>query len=286
MALLSQDIRAKPFLKWAGRKTFLLSELYKHLPKELREPESDVADITYVEPFVGAGALFFSISTAARYFIADSNPELINCYKVVKNPNKVEELIRDLSKHKAYRKYYNNVRGQDPSELPDIERASRLIYLNHTCYNGLYRVNKEGKFNVPFNKYPNPKIFEPEVLRNASIKLRKAHIECWDFRHSLDQIPKKGDFVYLDPPYHPLGGYSDFKRYTKEFFSYQDQKDLKAKIDDLTKSEVNVLLSNSNHEQIKSLYREYSQMEVKSPRLINSDGKNRGPVKEILVWNY
>jgi|SRR5579875_784511 len=287
MTLLSKDNRAKPFLKWAGRKSFLLSILHKHLPKEIQQPKEEKANLTYVEPFVGAGALFFSLTTASSYFLADTNPELIVCYKVVKNPKKVEELIEDLRKHKTNGKYYYMIRELDPSKLNEIERASRLIYLNHTCYNGLYRVNKKGKFNVPYSNYPHRKIFDPGVLREASAKLKNVRIECWDFRRSLDQIPRSGDFVYLDPPYHPLGGFSDFKRYTENAFTYADQEDLKQRVNDLTKRNVKVLVSNSCHPKIKKLYEEYkNQLEVEVPRLINKNGDDRGPVKELLIWNY
>ena len=272
--MLAEDFHARPFLKWAGGKTYLLPKLLSLAPHNFR---------TYIEPFVGGGALFFALS-AKDSLIADSNPELINAYEVVRD--KVELLIADLQKHENSKAYFYAVRKQNPSELTDIERASRLIYLNRTCFNGLYRVNRSGQFNVPFGNYKNPTIYNPEILRTASRRLRDTKIICSDFRTLLEDTPREDDFVYLDPPYVPVGVYSDFKRYTKDFFSMKEQEELATLMGCLTKKKVKVMLSNSFNDKVRALYSGYRQEVVYAPRYINKNGSGRGLIKELVVVNY
>jgi len=238
---------------------------------------------TFIEAFVGGGALFFAILNKSC-IIADSNPELINAYQVVRD--KVDLLISDLRKHRNTKEYFYQIREQDPACLTDVERASRLIYLNRTCYNGLYRVNRSGQFNVPYGNYKNPRIENPEVLRAASRKLHYARIISSDFRPFLKEIPKKDDFAYLDPPYVPIGMYSDFKRYTKDFFGMREQEDLASLVAELTEKGVKVMLSNSFNEKVKLLFRNYKQRVVLAPRNINKNGSDRGLIKELIVTNY
>lgn len=272
--MLAEDYHCKPFLKWAGGKTFLLPKLLCLVPDRY---------VTYIEPFVGGGALFFAISSK-NSVIGDSNPELINCYRVVRD--NVELLIEDLPKHKKTKSYFYEARRQDPSSLSDVQRASRIIYLNRTCFNGLYRVNKKGTFNVPYGDYKNPTIFNPEILRAASRRLRDAKIICSDFRLLLKEIPQRDDFVYLDPPYVPIDVYSDFKRYTKDFFGMKEQEELATVVEDLTKRHVKVMLSNSYNDKVKNLYSSYKQQVVFAPRCINKNGSGRGLIKELIVVNY
>jgi DNA adenine methylase len=272
--MLAEDYHSKPFLKWAGGKTNLLPKLLSLVPEKYG---------TYIEPFVGGGALYFAVSRR-NSIIADSNPELINAYQVVRD--KVEALIIDLTKHKNTKTYFYTIRKQNLSNLTDVERASRLIYMNRTCFNGLYRVNRSGQFNVPFGNYKNPGIYNPEVLRAASHRLRDTKIICSDFRSFLKEIPQKDDFVYLDPPYVPIGVYSDFKRYTKDFFTMKEQEELAALVRWLMEKRVKVMLSNSFNEKVKSLYCGFKQEVVLAPRYINKNGSGRGLIKELIVLNF
>lgn len=269
----------KPFLKWAGGKRQLLPEIKKLIPKDFN---------TYYEPFVGAGAVFLDLQKD-KCVINDSNSELINCYNVIKN--NLEELVLELKTYKNEKDFFLEIRALDRSDnykfLSDIKKAARIIYLNHTCFNGLYRVNSNGYFNVPFGAYKNPKILDETNLRQIHNYLVSNEIEITnlDFEEILNS-PVKGDFVYLDPPYDPISKTSDFTSYGKDKFSKDDQKRLKKVLDDLTKKEVKWLLSNSSTDFIKNLYKDYDMLEINANRMINSDASKRNKVKELLIKNF
>jgi DNA adenine methylase len=260
---------AAPFLKWVGGKTQLLPDLLSYVPAGFD---------TYIEPFVGGGALFFALRPA-KAVLADSNPELINCYTVVRD--RVEELITALSKYPYSEEFYYSLRTEMPEDA--VLRAARLIYLNRTCYNGLYRVNKQGQFNVPFGRYTNPVICDAERLRAASYALRNAELRCADYHDTLQMFARPGDFVYIDPPYHPVSQYSDFKRYTAEFFYAEDQRQLARTAKQLAQRGCSVLASNSYCDFILDIYQGCEIIEVSARRNINKDPQKRGEVKEVLI---
>lgn len=259
---------AGPFVKWAGGKTQLLGQLEKHVPQRFN---------TYYEPFVGGGALFFHIQPD-NAVLADSNNELINAYTVVRD--NVEALIELLSTYKHSKKFYYSLRSQQP--LEPIERAARFIYLNRTCFNGLYRVNKMGEFNVPMGAYRNPTICNSGLLRACSEVLQRVKLLALDYKDTL-ALAGEGDFAYLDPPYHPVSKYSDFKRYTREFFYEQDQIELKHVVDHLVEKGCAVVASNSYCDFILDLYSDYEIISVAARRSINSDPSKRAPIKEVLI---
>lgn len=231
MAFSATIRNASPFLKWVGGKTQLLPALLDYVPAHFN---------TYIEPFVGGGALFFALQPA-KAVLADSNQELINCYTVVRD--RVEELIAILSTYTYSEEFYYALRSEVP--LDAVLRAARMIYLNRTCFNGLYRVNKKGQFNVPFGRYENPLICDANKLRAASYALRNVELRCSNYQETLETCAKPGDFVYIDPPYHPVSQYSDFKRYTAEFFYADDQRALSEKVKKLAHHGCSVVVSNS-----------------------------------------
>jgi DNA adenine methylase len=273
LGLFPKDVAIKPFLKWAGGKTQLLSELHKYVPNNFNK---------YIEPFIGGGAMFFSLNPN-KSIIADSNEELIITYRQVKDD--VEEIIQHLKTFEHNEEFYYNLRSLDPNELENSYRAARLIYLNKTCFNGLYRVNKKGKFNVPYGKGKGSFLNE-EVLRNASEFLADTTIVNNDYLDVLNEFASEGDFIFLDPPYYPVGKYSDFKRYTKEFFYHEDQVRLKEEFDRLVNIGCKVVLTNSDHEVILDLYSDY-RIEIKETRrMISSNSKTRKGKDIIVVGGY
>lgn len=259
----------KPFLKWAGGKSQLLPELEKYIPQSFNQ---------YIEPFLGGGAFYFYLNPSAP-IISDLNEELIITYEVVKQ--NVEELIVFLQTFKNEEEYYYNIRAQNPEDLTNIERAARLIFLNKTCFNGLYRVNKKGDFNVPFGKR-NGEFLNEELLRDASEFLQNAKIINANYLDVLSNKAKKGDFIFLDPPYYPIGKYSDFKRYTKEFFYHDDHLELKKEFDRLVNLGCYVILTNSEHPSILELYEDYEIKIIETKRLISSNPNTREG-KDIIV---
>lgn len=275
--LKNKKIKCKPFLKWVGGKTQLIPELFKRLPKNWNN---------YFEPFIGGGALYFNLQPTNAY-LSDNNSELINAYNIVKN--KPKELVKDLKKHIYEKNYFYSIRALDRtkefSNLSSTERASRLIYLNKTCYNGLYRVNSKNQFNSPFGKYTNPLICDEENLYNCSSVLSKAKIEVKEFQTILEDA-KKGDFVYFDPPYVPLSATSNFTAYGKDGFEIELQIELAKICEKLDKRGVKFLLSNSSAPLIEELYSSYNFQYVKAGRAINSKASKRGKVQEVLVSNY
>ena len=262
----------KPILKWAGGKTQLLEHLLPKIPKEYNK---------YIEPFFGGGALFFALKPN-NSIIADSNPELINLYRVIAKD--VNSLISELKNLKNEKDFFYDMRKKEFSELSEIEAAARTIFLNKTAFNGLYRVNKKGQFNVPFGYYKNPKILDEDQLLAASKILKKTKILLGDFKDVLCKHAKKGDFIFLDPPYLPVSKYSDFKRYTKEQFYEKDQISLANLVNKLSKKGCHILLTNSNHPLIHELYKDFNIDIYKTKRNINSKSTNRKG-EDIIVSN-
>lgn len=274
--VLNQLKKPKPFVKWAGGKRQLINLLIDNLPAEYD---------TYIEPFIGGGALLFEVMPN-KAVINDINEELINAYKVIRD--NLTELIYSLKQHKNEESYYYKVRSLSPEYLSPVERASRFIYLNKTCFNGLYRENSKGQFNVPFGKYKNPVIVDEENLKLVSDYLNSADIEIYNTDYKeICKLAKEGDFVYLDPPYYPLTKTASFTKYNKHDFTEQDHLELREVFEELNKKGCYVMLSNSNTEFVKELYRGYNIWEIEASRFINCKGDKRGKAKvEILVKNY
>lgn len=224
--------------------------------------------------------MFFDLRPTKAH-LSDTNPELINCYNVVKEFP--EELLSLLNRYSISKDEFYRVRSIDPQTLSDIERAARLIYLNKTCYNGLYRVNKRGQFNTPFGRCMKPSLVDPDNLRRVSKLLRSATILCADYYELLIKEAKPGDFIYLDPPYLPVGIYSDFKRYTREFFYRADHQKLATLFDILNERGCLLLLSNSHHPEIIELYKKYKTQVITASRVINCKGSGRGVVDELII---
>lgn len=253
----------KPFLKWAGGKSQLIPELLKYIPSKFNK---------YIEPFIGGGALFFGLNHS-NSVISDSNEELIITYNAVRDH--VHSIVELLDRYVNDEKFFYQIRSFDPLKLTNIERAARLIFLNKTCFNGLYRVNKKGMFNVPYNKRKNEKFYNKATLINASLTLQNTTILLADYKAVLNQYARKDDLVFLDPPYQPIGKYSDFKRYTKEFFYEKDQHDLLVEFKKLIDKGCFVLLTNSNHPMIIDLYKDFRIEVIETRRLISSNPNTR-----------
>ena len=263
---------AKPFLKWAGGKTQLVPYLINHIPEHYNK---------YIEPFLGGGSFFFQLKPKTA-ILSDSNAELINTYKSVRdNPKK---LIKLLSKYENNEKEYYEIRELDPLQMDEIERAARLLYLNKTCYNGLYRVNKIGEFNVPYGKREGQKFFDPDLIFESSKLLQNAELQTGDYLIVLQCYAKNGDFVFLDPPYHPIGGYGDFNRYTKDFFVEDDHIELRNEFNRIVKLGCNVILTNSNTDFVNALYKGYEKEIIATKRLISCDAKTRTGEDVIYFW--
>jgi DNA adenine methylase len=268
-----------PFLKWVGGKRQIMPEIIEHLPESIK---------TYIEPFIGGGAVLFHLQPQ-KAIINDYNPELINVYRVIKN--NLEELITDLQKHKNESDYFYKIRGIDRTNefkrLTDIQKASRVIYLNKTCFNGLYRVNNSGEFNSPFGKYKNPNIVDEPTLRAVSCYLNQNNIQLQNTDYEeLLKAADENSFIYLDPPYHPVSESSNFTGYIQGGWNTDDQVRLREACDELTKRGVRFLQSNSSANLIKEQYKDYIVCTVKANRSINSNGKKRGEVEELLIKNY
>lgn len=270
-----------PFLKWVGGKRQLMPSIVSHLPENIN-------DYKYVEPFIGGGAVLFNLQPK-NAIINDFNEELINVYQVIKN--NLDELITDLKKHKNEAEYFYSIRSLDRNgelkKLTAVERASRVIFLNKTCFNGLYRVNNAGEFNSPFGRYKNPNIVNDPTLKavNKFLNSNNIEIKSGDYSDILKQADKKC-FVYLDPPYHPISESSNFTGYIQGGWDIFDQARLRDACNELNKRGIKFLLSNSSSPQIKDLYEKYSITTVKANRAINSNGADRGEVDEVLIRNY
>lgn len=276
---MTKNKLAQPFLKWAGGKRQLLPEIRKYIPKKIN---------TYYEPFLGAGAVLFDIQPK-KAVINDINTELINTYIAIRDH--VDELINDLKKHKNEKEYFYAIRDLDRKEefkkLSLVERASRIIYLNKTCFNGLFRVNSQGHFNVPFGKYKNPQIVNEIVLRAVHNYLNSNDITILnvDFEKAVENA-KKGDFIYFDPPYDPVSDTSSFTGYSLYGFDKDDQIRLRDLFVELDKRGCKVLLSNSATDFIKDLYKDFHIEVISANRNINANASRRGKIDEVLVMNY
>lgn len=256
-------IQAGPILKWAGGKTQMLGDLLPKVPASYGR---------YIEPFIGGGAMFFALKPEDAV-IADSNPELINVYKEV--AENVDKVISYLQQYENTQEMFYNVRALDWQALPKAEAAARTIYLNKTCFNGLYRVNKKGQFNVPFGKYKAPNFCDIEGLYAASQVLQKANIVCDDYLTVLKKYARQGDFIFLDPPYLPVSEYADFKRYTKEQFYEEDHVELAAEVQRLQELGCYVVLTNSNHPLVHELYKSFNTEVIQTKRYISCRGNKR-----------
>lgn len=282
--VLYQTPGCHPFVKWAGGKSQLIPQIIRLMPSRFAR---------YFEPFLGGGAVFFHTASYNRNaYLSDINVDLINAYKIIRN--NVEELITALKYHqdeytKSPKSYYYQLRDKTKG-LNKIENAARFITLNKTCYNGLYRVNKKGLFNVPIGRYKNPLICDPVNLRKMSIVLSQSasYLGVIDYKKILVEKADKDDFVYLDPPFHPISNTANFTSYTNSGFSFEDQKELATICKELTRRGCKLLLSNSNTEEIRRLYSDFSHLTELAlvNRSINAVGSKRVGHVELLIRNY
>lgn len=282
----------RPFLKWVGGKRQLIDQMERFFPLEFNN---------YVEPFVGGGAIFFWLFRCGKIrhnaLLNDKNKELINCYRVVQS--EVEELISCLKilekkyferkKTAEEEKYYYEIRAWDrekdfATKYSAVEKASRTIFLNKTGYNGLYRVNKKGHFNVPFGKYKNPTICDPDNLRSVAKALENVTITCGEFENCLSNVDEN-DLVYFDPPYHPLSESSSFTSYTSDQFDESDQVRVRDIMWEISEKGCFALLSNSYCDFILDEYQNFTVETLMAKRAINSDAEGRGEIKEVLIMN-
>ncbi len=277
---MAKDKLAAPVVKWVGGKRQLLDEITPRLPKRIT---------TYCEPFLGGGAVLFSLQPK-NAIVNDLNADLMLVYEVIRDD--VELLIAALEQHENTAEYFYKIRDLDRDKeayrkMSSVERASRIIYLNKTCYNGLFRVNASGEFNSPFGYYKNPNIVNASVLRAVNKYLTANNIQLFhmDFEKVLQQVPK-GGFVYLDPPYDPVSDTASFTGYNRGGFGRGEQERLKHCCDELTARGVRFLLSNSATQFIRELYTGYTVEIVHAKRAINSDASKRGSVDEVLIRNY
>jgi len=293
-------VELKPFVKWVGGKGQLIEQLEKYIPAD-----GEKVLTKYAEPFVGGGALLFNILSKYNFeslYISDINEELINAYNVVKN--KVDELVNKLTEmqlafvpmdENGRKYYYYTARDRFNSlritEENAVEKASLFIFLNKTCFNGLYRVNKKGQFNVPMGAYKTPTICDENNLRNVSEALQNVTIVCGDYTLSKDFIDKE-TFVYLDPPYRPISETAGFTAYNADCFDDKEQIRLARFIDEINLSGAKIMLSNSDPQNVnpedtffEELYKSYTINKVEATRAINSKGDSRGKIKELLICN-
>lgn len=268
---------AAPFLKWAGGKSQLLGDILPVLPARIR---------TYYEPFIGGGAVFFALANARRFeraVIADRNPALIEVYKCVRD--EVAGVIRALTRHQAHATdgdYYYRIRAEGTQDLSAVERAARIIFLNKTCYNGLYRVNRRGEFNVPFGRYARPRVLNEEALESASAALQDVEIAESDFEMVAHRAVR-GDAVYFDPPYHPVSATASFTAYSSVAFGVPEHERLARAYRSCVRRGVSAVLSNSDCDLTRELYAGLDVRTVAASRAINSVAQKRGRVSEILV---
>ena len=298
----NEEKAVKPFLKWAGGKGQLIKEIERYYPFEK-------GNITkYAEPFVGGGAVLFDILSKfdlKEVYISDISTELMNTYRIIRDD--IDSLLKMLCKLQnefipldtdSRKKYYNEKRERfndlkvNSNENINIEKAALMIFLNKTCFNGLFRVNKKGLFNVPMGAYKNPMIYDEKNLRAVSEKLQKVTIVCGDYRESADFIDQN-TFVYFDPPYRPITDTSSFTAYTENLFNDEEQIELAHFIDNMHKKGAKIIISNSDPKNINesdnffdNLYSSYKIKRVEATRMINSNGNSRGKIKELLIRNF
>lgn len=279
----NKDIQARPFLKWVGGKAQLLSQFEQYYPKDFNN---------YFEPFIGGGALFFNLSPTKAH-INDVNTTLISAYKNIKN--KPEEVMKILKKLESE---YKNGNEESKKELfykirdefnntsdAELKKSAYLIFLNKTCFNGMYRENSKGGFNTPFGKAKNPTILDRENILLVSKVLKHTKLTSVSFEKAVAEA-KKGDFVYFDPPYHPLTETAKFTSYHKDSFTKEDQLKLRDVFDELDKRGCYVMLSNSHTPFINDIYKKYRRETVMANRAINCKASGRGKIKELLILNY
>lgn len=276
-ALQSEGPKPAPFVKWAGGKGQLVPELRALAPKEFG---------TYFEPFLGGGAMFFALEPA-NAVLTDLNRELITTYQVIQRDP--EALMAALDAHQPHggdEDYFRKVRAKDPEKMSDVKRAARFIFLNKTCFNGLYRVNSKGQFNTPFNHNKKaPRLYDRANVLACHRALQGKLVSLQDYQR-IAQYAKAGDFVYFDPPYQPLSATSSFTSYTAEDFTFEDQQRLADVVDALVARGCKVMLSNSAHPDVEALYSRYPTRRIKARRAINSDKSGRGAIDELLVVTY
>lgn len=279
---MSKNILVSPIVKWVGGKRQLLPELLPLLPRRM-------AAYTYCEPFLGGGALLFAIQPK-KAIVNDINFDLIGLYSVVRDD--VESLISELKKFKNDSDSFYSVREWDRDKeyyknLSPLKKSARFVYLNKTCYNGLFRVNNAGEFNTPFGNYKNPNIVNAPTLRavNRYLTTNNVDLSSCDYTHILENLPKK-TFVYLDPPYDPVSDTANFTGYTKGGFGKEAQIELRKQCDELDRRGIKFMLSNSATDFIKEQYSAYRIKELSAKRNINSIGNKRGDVPEVVVTNY
>ncbi len=269
-----------PFLKWVGGKRQIMPSIIKYMPQKKYT--------TYYEPFVGGGAVFFELQPK-NAVINDLNSELINVFEVIRN--NLDALIEDLKTHKNESDYFYQIRSLDRNEeyknLSTVKKASRIIYLNKTCYNGLYRVNSAGEFNSPFGRYKNPNIVNEITLKAVNKYLTNNDIQIFnkDYEEVVTNI-EIGSFVYFDPPYYPVSESSNFTGYNQGGFDMNDQIRLRDVCNNLHSRGIKFLLSNSDTVFIRDLYKDYRIINVKANRFINSNADKRGVIDEVLIRNY
>ena len=280
--------KPKPFVKWVGGKRQLLNQFKL---RNLYPPDGfDAKKGKYFEPFVGGGAVFFDL-LPKKAALSDMNYELVTTYNVIRDD--VETLIKSLKKHKYDKEYFLKIRAKKVQDLSPVEIASRFIFLNRTGFNGMYRVNSKGEFNVPFGKYNNPLICDAENLRKVSFALQGVDIKHQDYKAVLKSA-KKGDFIYFDPPYYPVSTTASFTAYTKDAFLEKEQIELRDVFAELSKRGCFVMLSNSDTPFINKIYGELKKngvpkiriSQIYANRAINSDASKRGKITEVLVTNY
>lgn len=293
----------RPFVKWAGGKASLIPQITKYYPEALKMGCIN----KYVEPFVGGGAILLDVLQKyeiKKAYAYDTNQDLVNAYNVIKT--NVDDLIKKLKKYEdeyigldmeSRKEYYYDVRSEyNSSEIKtgklSVKRASEFIFLNRTCFNGLYRVNQSGDFNVPMGKYKNPTICDEENLRSLSELLQNVEIIYGDYQDTLELVDDN-TFVYFDPPYRPLNITSGFTSYTKEDFNDEDQKQLASYYKKLDSMDAKLMLSNSNPKNVNEedtffddIYQGFNINELQANRMINSNATKRGKISELLILNY
>lgn len=278
-------VKGKPFVKWAGGKRQIMSEIRKYIPNTFND---------YYEPFVGGGAVFFELfdSYGMTAYLNDYNKEIVNVYECLKDENKFEKICKELDHHEANHseEYYYEIRSLDKdkksfSKLSDYKRAARTIYLNKACFNGLYRVNRNNEFNVPFGKKNKVNTYDGQNLGivHCILNFNKVTFTSTDFEEAVEGA-KKGDFIYLDPPYD--SDTTTFNDYTENGFGKEEQERLANLYRKLNEKGCYVMLSNHNTKLINELYKDFNINVIEAHRNINANGSKRGKVEEVIITNY
>ena len=266
---------AEPVVKWAGGKRQILAHIRRRLPKKIA---------TYYEPFIGGGAVYFALANRKVFenaVISDVNQELVDTYLLLAD-GRVDELVKVLSTYQNNQEFFNQLRAQNPTEMTQVLRVARFLFLNKTGFNGLYRVNGSGGFNVPFGHYANPNFCDTSRFKEAARALRGTTIKCLDFE-SVVADAKPGDTIYFDPPYLPKSDTANFTAYTDSGFGIQEHTRLARVFKEKAEAGVSILLSNSDTKIARELYRGFRISRIQAVRSINSNGEKRGPIGELLI---